>query len=235
MGIARKIISRFFTRVLAPVCPLSLRLPLNFWADTFERTIEPELQYLYRYISPRGNAIDIGANVGTYAYVLAKKFKHVFAFEPNLDLTFSLRNFDQTRVSIFHVGLSSKAERRTFFIPENKGAPLSGWGSFSPVAAMKNLKFRERIVETKTLDSYGFPNVSFVKIDVEGHEMEVLKGAVETFRKNMPVLLLEIEGQNLAAVCCLLWDLGYQKFSLKEVIGIKGSPQNFIFFPKGHP
>ncbi len=45
----------------------------------------------------------------------------------------------------------------------------------------------------KTLDDYAFENVCLVKIDVEGHELEVLKGGVQTLQRERPVILVEIE------------------------------------------
>jgi len=48
-------------------------------------------------------------------------------------------------------------------------------------------------VRTRTLDSYGFDDVSFIKIDVEGHEMDVLAGSDRTIAQSRPNLLVEIE------------------------------------------
>ena len=48
--------------------------------------------------------------------------------------------------------------------------------------------------ELRTLDSFGFERVSVIKIDAEHYENEVLDGAVETIRRNRPVIILEIMG-----------------------------------------
>ena len=55
-------------------------------------------------------------------------------------------------------------------------------------------EFRSFYVNVKKLDNLQFENpISFIKIDVEGHEMEVIEGAIETITKNKPILLVEIE------------------------------------------
>ena len=55
-------------------------------------------------------------------------------------------------------------------------------------------EFRSFDVNVKKLDNLQFENpISFIKIDVEGHEIEVIKGAIKTINKNKPILLIEIE------------------------------------------
>ena len=48
--------------------------------------------------------------------------------------------------------------------------------------------------ELRALDGFGFERVSLLKIDVEGYENEVLEGAVDTIRRNRPVVVIEIAG-----------------------------------------
>ena len=55
-------------------------------------------------------------------------------------------------------------------------------------------KFKEVSVKKKKLDEFKINNkIGFIKIDVEGHEIEVIDGAKKTILENMPVLLVEIE------------------------------------------
>jgi hypothetical protein len=71
-------------------------------------------------------------------------------------------------------------------------------------------------VDVRTLDSFGFNDVRFIKADVEGSEREVLDGARETIARDRPMLLLELlsgthenPGAYTAAICD---DFGYDAF-----------------------
>jgi hypothetical protein len=70
----------------------------------------------------------------------------------------------------------------------------------------------------KTLDSFNLTNVGFVKIDVEGHEVAVLEGGLNTLKREMPNLMIEIEERHapgsLDRVSTLLGSIGYSGFYL---------------------
>jgi hypothetical protein len=71
-------------------------------------------------------------------------------------------------------------------------------------------------VETRRLDAMDIGPVGFIKIDVEGHEQEVLEGASATLERDQPSLLIEVEERHragaVAGVVGLLTSLGYQAF-----------------------
>ena len=56
-------------------------------------------------------------------------------------------------------------------------------------------------VPLRTLDSYNLSNIGFIKIDVEGHELDVLRGAEVTLRRDQPNLLIEIENRHAPTRC----------------------------------
>lgn len=122
-------------------------------------------------------AFDIGANTGGSAHYLLSKYEKVVCFEPNPNLTNCLINaFKNRNIEIVQKGLSSKNEIKTFHISDiSELCTFSNdWITKSRFAANKWSNAVE--VETITLDTaintYGIPN--FIKIDVEGHEYEVL-------------------------------------------------------------
>ena len=73
-------------------------------------------------------------------------------------------------------------------------------------------------VPLRTLDDHAFANVKFIRIDVGGHEIEVLKGAIKTITAEKPVMIIEIEQRHLDFpmdnVFELLKSYGYEAFFL---------------------
>ena len=59
--------------------------------------------------------------------------------------------------------------------------------------------FKKKKILCKKLDSFNFENINFIKIDVEGHELQVLRGGRKFFLKNRPNCLIEIKKTNLAS------------------------------------
>jgi hypothetical protein len=88
-----------------------------------------------------------------------------------------------------------------------------------------------KTVTLTTLDRFGLRDVAFVKIDVEGHEVEVLKGGMETFSRDRPVVLVEIKTKNLNEVTRFFDELGYVRYQLEDLIDVRGSRENYIFRP----
>jgi len=76
----------------------------------------------------------------------------------------------------------------------------------------------EIVVPARRLDDYALDNVGFIKIDVEGHELAVLRGGAQTIRHNRPTLLMEIEDRHrenaLSEVTAFMTALGYSGFFL---------------------
>ena len=144
--------------------------------------------------------IDIGAYFGDSAIWWAKEFEaKVIAFEPLpevfKELTENLRlNHVEDKVIAYNVALGSGEK-----ITGGKGK-----------GTMFNYADLEQTLETKRLDDFKFEKVDIIKIDVEGFEYEVLKGAVETIKRFHPKLILETHSTALRQKCdSLLKDLGY--------------------------
>jgi FkbM family methyltransferase len=152
--------------------------------------------------APEGVVLDIGANLGTFCIPLAKKIvKHTYhAFEPQRIVYYQLcantfiNGLDNLHCHNF--GLSNKEERLMLTMPNY--ATEGNIGAFSI-----NIIVRENDYECKTegrkeplvvftLDSGEHKNVRLIKIDVEGHELEVLKGGIKTIKaNNYPPIIFE--------------------------------------------
>jgi len=183
-------------------------------------------------VIPKGEtAIDVGANSGMYSYKLSKQFKKVFAFEINDDLTEEITAYNPGNIEVIKQGLSSKVDRAVLYIPVLEGRSLTGWASLQPGNCPDTQEHIEKPVEICPLDTFQFQSVSFIKIDVEGHEIEVLKGACETIKIHRPHLMIEIKEENLEWVTKFFGTLRYRMCQLQDLINVSGSKENYFFIP----
>jgi FkbM family methyltransferase len=139
---------------------------------------------------PRGGiAVDVGANVGFFAYALADIADRVLAFEPNPDYAFFARWMLRGRAEVREIALSDTSGHGTLYVPlSDEGVVLHLAGSLK----QRHLQFRNvktYDVEVRTLDELGLAGVRFLKADVEGGEREVLDGARATIAGDRPIIL----------------------------------------------
>jgi len=192
---------------------------------------EDEWSWLNRVGPNHGNAVDIGANEGIYAWRMAAMYRKVYAFEPNTHISQDLRSAQHPKIELHDVALSSSSGSTTFYVPIQGRRELSGWGSLNPHNHPGEIETRKMTVPMATLDSFHLEDVKMIKIDVEGHEIEVVKGALETIGTAKPVILAEIGGDNLPGMDSLLMPLGYQRRSLLQEVGRQGYAHNWWYLP----
>ena len=218
-------------RLIYPLLPRSARLPFTYWINLLGGFIEPELQHL-EALCPAGRvAIDVGANIGLFSYRLARLSRKVYAFEINDELLTDLVAYNPGNIEIVTTGLSSSEGEATLYIPVSNNLPLTGWASLSPNNYPEADAELTKSVRVSPLDAYSLRDVSFTKIDVEGHETDVLKGAINTISINRPVVLVEIKERNRSWVLSFFKDLNYMETSLERICGTAGAPENHIFLP----
>ena len=160
-------------------------------------------------------AIDIGANIGNHSLYFSDYFRKVLSFEPN-PRTYKLLQLNAelaTNVQCFNEGISdADAELRLETSSTNSGRSL--------ITADDNAS--ARLIRVKPLDSVigKAENVKLIKIDVEGHEEQVLIGAEQTIRRNQPVILFEQHKEDFrndsTASIELLKSYGYANFAVIE-------------------
>src|SRR5262249_8207964 len=146
------------------------------------RTGEPELAVLAELVPRGGIAVDVGANVGFFAYALAEIADRVVAFEPNPDYALFARWMLRGRAEVREIALSDTSGRGTLYVPlSDQGMLLHLAGSLKRShVQFRNIKTYD--VEIRTLDEAGLAGVRFVKADVEGGEREVLEGVEQLSR-----------------------------------------------------
>ena len=186
---------------------------------------KPELRVMKRFVSRDRDSIDVGANVGVHTYFLARWSRHVHAFEPNPRLVDYLRKAAPSNVSVSATALSDVVGVTRLSIPRLHGVEADPYASLEPrVASLRASEFGEATdaidVATAPLDSLQMPRVGFIKIDVEGHELAVLRGAHETLERDRPTLLVELDQRYLERplerVIHEISLLGYDGFFLFE-------------------
>ncbi len=150
---------------------------------------EPELRLLKRLVDPKRQAVDAGANIGSYCYFLRKLASSVYAYEPNPGLATRLQGLMPT-VRVRQVALSDQPAELVFSVPvDEHGRPRHELGSVAQTFSGRVEQFK---VQCITIDSEALPDVGFIKIDVEQHERQVLRGAMKTVVRCRPVVLIEI-------------------------------------------
>lgn len=140
----------------------------------------------------RGLAVDIGAHVGLWAHVLSTYFERVVCFEPHPDLYPCLaRNVqDIDNVEIYETALSDKDGWLEMIRPPSNSGNACVWNESVRVKGLRRAR-------AYALDSFPLDQmISFIKIDVEGWEYKVLKGAEQTIKKDKPVLVIEQKPNN---------------------------------------
>lgn len=126
--------------------------------------------------------VDVGANVGIHSVYLSHLAKAVYAFEPVpqtfdfLKETISLNRCTNITAINSALGDTIGTIQMQIFTPE-----LSGWNSIHMPATEEAKPISTQVVPITTLDllaeEYHLDDIGFIKIDVEGHELEVLQGA----------------------------------------------------------
>lgn len=175
------------------------------------REVDGKLTYQYhkleaalRYcpVGRRRSALDVGGHVGLWAMWLVDYFSFVHTFEPVplfADiLPHNMRGRENYTLHRYALGNETKTVSITIPLAQTGAAHVS---NRQPVNVKYNKGGEFDIyhgVAMRKLDSFGFSEIDFIKIDVEGYEPEVLRGGETTIRDNKPVIVVECKGNDVA-------------------------------------
>ncbi|MBY0380657.1 MAG: FkbM family methyltransferase [Xanthobacteraceae bacterium] len=165
------------------------------------KSAERELLYLNKLL-PRGSVtIDVGANCGLYTRELARLSQQVHAFEPSQQMATLLRRTSASNVQIHEVACSDRNGSAELFVPDGENGPVFGLASLElhQASGKQAASLRAAQVRTTRLDSLIDRGVTFVKVDVEGHELAALRGAIELIKRSQPIFLVEAEDRHREA------------------------------------
>jgi len=229
-----------FLSALASLLSVKRVLPLKIKNDTFFIDLQDphsfymvseflkensEARVLSALISPGDTWIDVGANLGFFALIASKLVREegrVVLIEPQpllaqlAEKTMAENHF--APYSIYQVACADYKGETEFYVPRSTSGRGGLYSSFS--ASGRHRKIRVPVVPLDDLlDWQSLPGQVFLKIDVEGSEIAVLRGARRLIQQRNPILLLEINplslkaaGVNPAELVSLLSHLGYSRY-----------------------
>lgn len=207
---------------------------------------ERELRLCRLLCSGAGRSVDVGAHFGAWTYSMMHYSKTCEAFEPNpVCVRFLQRAYPS--LSVHPVALSDRTGVANLEVPLRNGIAQEAEGRLGQHSYLSDqLGKIIYSVETRTLDSYDFSDISLIKIDTEGHELSVIAGALTTLKRCTPRIVVECEERHrvaaLATVMEVLVPLRYHAFARTERRNYKmfatatqgyglSTSSNFLFLP----
>lgn len=204
---------------------------------------KPTLDICREYLKIDSIVIEVGAHIGSHTIPIAKICKEglVYAFEMqrmliNLNITNSVIN-GLTNIVHFREAVSDTNELKIFKEVDYSGFYLDKEVN-SGAVRIQAIDEKDGIVPTNltTLDvKFKFLNkLNLLKIDAEGHEVNILKGAMELIKKHKPLILTEFDSNNQQEIIDLLPDYNFKDVShfyegklKKNIINLmyKGTPK----------
>lgn len=212
--------------------PLPIRLPYGGWwfatNDTSSDSIftcnfeEAEWRFVERFLKEGMTVLDIGAHHGFYTILASRKVGisgRVIGFEPSPReqrwLNINLRLNHCKNVTIEPMALSNEEGEAILYLGDWSHTVFNSLRPPSISGYVKEINIR-----TISLDTYveraGIKHIDFIKIDAEGAEIEILKGANQLFNKDYhPVIMAEISNKRTEA-----W--GYPSSDIYDFLANRG-------------
>lgn len=198
-------------KLLKKLATSLLPRPILMWAKQYyyayvvPRFWEPEVDLIGHFVKPGDSVLDLGANIGWYSSVLAKLVGEdgkVYAVEPIPD-TFALLSVVVSRlrlnnIDLFNCAVSDKKGTAVMEIPRHDYGGKNYYMA-KIVSGNSSDSHLERFeVPLRSVDDL-LPGtladrVTFVKCDVEGHELAAIKGAAQFFQRTKPAMMIEVSG-----------------------------------------
>ena len=210
---------------------------------------EKEIGFLYKFLKKNKeefNFFDIGANYGVYTFLLGKKAKRVFVFEPIRECVEYIKSgYNKNNIVFINKILSDNNDKKVIHIPIEKNRKIFGKSSVDNQFLYSEKRTLPSISLDRFIENIEFNNdlLSVIKIDCEGHELKVLEGALNFLNNKKLILQIEIEQRHnplYNQVFKTLIDLKYDVFivknktmqslkNIKEIEKFMETENNFLF------
>jgi FkbM family methyltransferase len=178
---------------------------------------EPEM-YILRDIK-FDQCLDVGANLGTYSILLSRNCNRIYAFEPAPTSFASLQVLNIKNVVVHNLALGGESGEMEIALPVIDGKVDHALATLRPLAGNEFENVEKHKVKVVKFDDFAtkidFNRIDFVKIDVEGFELQALRGMSRLLALKKPDLMIEIEQRHnpdYLDVFDLLRGLGYESF-----------------------
>lgn len=169
------------------------------WPDTIQSINDnnfscyPTISKCFEYIQNFNIAVDIGTWIGDSTDQLSRSFKKIYGFEANPEVFQCAKENLKTRnnIELFNVALSDiNRDSCELF---NGVSTFSGWINTLDKSEINIDHIPKNVyrVESRSLDSFNFSEIDFLKIDADSHEGFILQGSLDFFENNNPIILIE--------------------------------------------
>ncbi|MGH2490351.1 MAG: FkbM family methyltransferase [Candidatus Limnocylindria bacterium] len=185
------------------------------------------LRIIEALVRPGSVVLDIGANRGDYTWQLARlvgPMGHVHAIEPDPASVARLEALREEcpNVTVHAIAASDQTGTATLYVPVFDGRRIGALARLSLTREWTAVDFEAVTIRVEPLDAILAPDgppIAFVKLDVEGHEAAVIRGAQAMLRRSLPPLLVEIEQRHqkeeIGATFAQLRELGYVGYAVR--------------------
>jgi FkbM family methyltransferase len=219
---------------------------------------DQEFEVLPHIINNQSVVLDIGANLGEYSYFFQEiiRAKKIIAFEPIPDLFKRLKLLFPS-IEAYKYAVSNQSTKSNLYIPFIASKKYETRAKLDILPENGETHVDKIQVETISLDVL-FAEISFkidfIKIDIEGHELQAIRGAKKLIKRDLPVLMIEIEFRHhpndfysvIEEICALGYICTFYDKSLKSMLEISQFSlekqqnlslkenyyiHNFLFFP----
>lgn len=214
----------------------------DYQAETIIKTgkthIESELEQIFSIVDKLPEdclIIDGGANAGLFSIPVAQRIKNkngtIIAFEPQVEIFNALAGSvvlnDLSNVKLNRVGLGSS--HSTAILPDIDYSKPQDFGTVSLTSSLYKSTLNDSLVNQKTVevvavDDLGLSRLDFFKLDVEGYELEALRGAKNTILSYRPFLWIEYWKLGAETIINELNYLYNYRYEIKD-------PLNILFAP----